>query len=127
MAAEGLQPFVADLIRQEGACVGLAINPATPVGALAEMGQMLDLALCMTVNPGWGGQPFIEHSLEKLVRTRAILGSGQALEVDGGIDPHTGPRCREAGASLFVAGSAIFDSPDPGEAYQAIARSVGAE
>jgi ribulose-phosphate 3-epimerase len=119
--------YVAGLIRESGACVGVAINPATPVGALAEITHMLDLALCMTVNPGWGGQPFIEHSLQKLVRTRAILGGKIALEVDGGIDPHTAPRCREAGASAFVAGSAIFASANPGDAYRAIVRSVNAE
>src|SRR5271156_2634618 len=102
--------YTASLIRDSGACVGAAINPATPVGALAEVAHMLDLALCMTVNPGWGGQPFIEHSLEKMQRTRAIIGSEVALEVDGGIDTHTAPRCLQAGASLFVAGSAVFDS-----------------
>jgi ribulose-phosphate 3-epimerase len=105
----------------------VAINPATPVGALAEIGHMLDIALCMTVNPGWGGQPFIEHSLDKVARSRAILGPQTALEVDGGIDPETAPRCRRAGASVFVAGSAIFDSEDPGGAYRAIARSVEAD
>ncbi len=119
--------YTASLIRESGACVGAAINPGTAVGALAEVAHMLDVALCMTVNPGWGGQPFIEHSLDKAARTRAILGSARALEVDGGIDPHTAPRCRESGASLFVAGSAIFASSNPGEAYRAIARSVNAD
>jgi ribulose-phosphate 3-epimerase len=119
--------YAANLIRECGACVGLAINPATPVGALAEVAGVLDLALCMTVNPGWGGQAFIEHSLDKLPRVRALIGSGAALEVDGGIDPAIAPRCRDAGASLFVAGSAIFNAPDPGEAYGAIVRSLGAD
>ncbi|MGA2319844.1 MAG: ribulose-phosphate 3-epimerase [Solirubrobacteraceae bacterium] len=121
--------YTAGLIRGSGACVGVAINPATPVGALAEMAGAgaLDLALCMTVNPGWGGQPFIEHSLEKIARTRAILAGDVALEVDGGIDPGTAPRCLKAGANVFVAGSAIFGSADPGEAYRAIARSVEAD
>jgi ribulose-phosphate 3-epimerase len=119
--------YTASLIRDSGVCVGIAINPATPVGGLAEVAHMLDVALCMTVNPGWGGQAFIEHSLQKLPRARAILGPEAVLEVDGGIDTHTAPRCREAGASLFVAGSSIFTSPDPGEAYRAIARSVDAE
>jgi ribulose-phosphate 3-epimerase len=119
--------YTASLVRESGACVGVAINPATPVGALAEVGHMLDLALCMTVNPGWGGQPFIEHSLDKMMRTRAILGDGVALEVDGGIDPVTAPRCREAGANVFVAGSAIFSSPDPGDAYRAIVMAAGAD
>jgi ribulose-phosphate 3-epimerase len=119
--------YTAGLIRDSGVCVGVAINPATPVGALAEVAHMLDLALCMTVNPGWGGQPFIEHSLEKMGRTRAIIGSEAALEVDGGIDSHTAPRCLQAGASLFVSGSAVFESDEPGEAYRAIVESVGAE
>jgi ribulose-phosphate 3-epimerase len=119
--------YAANLIREGGAGVGLAINPGTPVGALAEVVEAIDVALCMTVNPGWGGQPFIAHSLEKLPRVRAIVGHDVAVEVDGGIDADTAPRCRAAGASLFVAGSAIFSSADPAEAYRAIARSVDAE
>jgi len=119
--------YTAGLIRESGACVGLAINPGTPVGALAEVATAIDLALCMTVNPGWGGQPFIAHSLEKLPRVRAILGQDVAVEVDGGIDPDTAPSCRRAGASLFVAGSAIFGSEDPGEAYRAMAASLDAD
>jgi ribulose-phosphate 3-epimerase len=107
--------------------VGVAINPGTPVGALAELGHALDIALCMSVNPGWGGQRFIEHSLDKVTRSRAILPREVAVEVDGGIDPMTASRCREAGASVFVAGSAIFDSDDPGAAYRAIARAVDAD
>jgi ribulose-phosphate 3-epimerase len=118
--------YAANLIRESGAGVGLAINPGTPVGALAEVAADIDLALCMTVNPGWGGQPFLAHSLEKLMRVRAIVGAGVAVEVDGGIDAETAPSCQQAGASLFVAGSAIFHSQDPGEAYTAIARAVDA-
>jgi ribulose-phosphate 3-epimerase len=116
--------YAANLIRESGACVGLAINPGTAVGALAEVTDAIDLALCMTVNPGWGGQPFIAHALDKLPRVRALVGAGVAVEVDGGIDPLTAPSCREAGANVFVAGSAIFSVPDPGEAYRAIAASV---
>jgi ribulose-phosphate 3-epimerase len=119
--------YVAGLIRESGASVGVAINPATAVGALAEVAHMLDLALCMTVSPGWGGQPFIEHSLDKVQRLRAILPAGTALEVDGGIDTQTAPRCLKAGANLFVAGSAIFGADDPAAAYTAIASSVGAD
>jgi ribulose-phosphate 3-epimerase len=118
--------YTADLIRQSGTGVGLAINPATPVGALAEVVELLDMALCMTVNPGWGGQPFIGHSPEKIERVRAIVGAEVAVEVDGGIDPETAPVCRQAGANVFVAGSAIFGGGDPGEAYRAIARAAGA-
>ena len=118
--------YAASLIRDSGACVGVAINPATAVGALAEVAHALDLALCMTVNPGWGGQSFIEHSLDKVARTRAIVGELPAVQVDGGIDSQTAPRCLKAGANLFVAGSAIFGSEDPGAAYLAIAGSVDA-
>ncbi len=119
--------YAADLVRRGGCGVGVAINPATPVGALAEVAGAIDMALCMTVNPGWGGQPFIAHSLEKIERVRAIVGAAVAVEVDGGIDPETAPACRTAGANVFVAGSAIFGSDDPGEAYRAIARAVGAD
>jgi ribulose-phosphate 3-epimerase len=116
--------YAANLIREQGAGVGIAINPATPVGALAEVAGTIDLALCMTVNPGWGGQSFIAHSLDKLPRVRALVGEHAAVEVDGGIDPHTAPRCRRAGANVFVAGSAIFSAADPADAYLAIARSL---
>jgi ribulose-phosphate 3-epimerase len=118
--------YAAQLIREAGACVGIAINPATPVGALAEVTDELDVALCMTVNPGWGGQPFIAHSLEKIARLRALIGPAVGLEVDGGIEPDTASMSRERGASIFVAGSAIFDASDPGEAYREIARAAGA-
>jgi ribulose-phosphate 3-epimerase len=144
--------YAAEEIRAGGACVGVAITPATPVEALAELVGTIDLALCMTVSPGWGGQPFIARSPAKIARLRALLdgeagadgraGGGEAteegravagtrsavavLEVDGGIDPSTAPICRRAGATVFVAGSAIFDSPEPGAAYRAIARSVEA-
>lgn len=118
--------YAASLVRESGACVGVAINPGTPVGALAEIAGEIDMALCMTVNPGWGGQAFIAHSLEKLPRVRAIVGDGVAVQVDGGIDPATAPNCLQAGANVFVAGSAIFGSDDPAEAYRAIAASVQA-
>jgi ribulose-phosphate 3-epimerase len=119
--------YTAGLLREQGVGVGVAINPATPVGALAEVTGSIDMALCMTVNPGWGGQPFIAHSPEKIERVRAIVGANVAVQVDGGIDPETGPTCRAAGANLLVAGSAIFGGADPGDAYRAIARAVGAD
>jgi len=118
--------YTASLIRDSGACVGVAINPGTPAGALAELAGLLDVALCMTVNPGWGGQAFIAHSLEKLSRVRALVGTDAAVEVDGGIDARTAPVCERAGASLFVAGSAIFAAGDPAAAYTAIAESISA-
>jgi len=121
--------YAANEIRAGGACVGVAINPATPVEALVELAGPIDLALCMTVSPGWGGQSFIARSPRKIARLRALLdgeGSSAALEVDGGIDPTTAPVCRKAGTTLFVAGSAIFHAPDPGAAYRAIAESIDA-
>ena len=119
--------YTANLIRESGAGVGVAINPGTPVGALAQMGETVDLALCMTVNPGWGGQRFIGRSAEKVERLRALVGPQIAVEVDGGIDVETAPECRAAGANLFVAGSAIFSSDDPAGAYLAITQAAGAQ
>jgi len=115
------------LIQEHGATAGLAVNPGTPAQALTEVGEEIDLALCMTVNPGWGGQKFIAHSLDKLRRLRPLLGEGVALEVDGGIDTDTAGPCRAAGATLFVAGSAVFGSEDPAEAYRTIAAAAGAD
>jgi ribulose-phosphate 3-epimerase len=119
--------YAANVIRDSGACVGVAINPATSVEALREIADSIDLALCMTVSPGWGGQPFMPRSIGKIARVRDVVPDGVALEVDGGIDPATAPACRSAGASVFVAGSAIFSSHDPAESYRAIVRSVGAD
>jgi ribulose-phosphate 3-epimerase len=118
--------YTINLLREQGTGVGVAINPATAVGAFAEIAGAIDMALCMTVNPGWGGQPFIAHSLDKIPRLRAIVGHEVAVQVDGGIEPHTASACREAGANVFVAGSAVFDAPSPGDAYRAIARAAGA-
>jgi ribulose-phosphate 3-epimerase len=118
--------YTAGLLREQGAGVGVAINPATPAGALREIASEIDLALCMTVNPGWGGQRFITRSPQKIERVRAIVGPEAAVQVDGGIDPETASVCRRARANVFVAGSAIFGAADPGEAYLAIARSLGA-
>jgi ribulose-phosphate 3-epimerase len=118
--------YAASVVRESGASVGVAINPGTEVGALAEIVDAIDMALCMTVNPGWGGQAFISHSLDKLPRVRAIVGEGVAVQVDGGVDPQTAPACRQAGANVFVAGSAIFGADDPAEAYHAIVAAAGA-
>jgi ribulose-phosphate 3-epimerase len=115
---------VAGLIREGGACVGLAVNPGTDARAYTEMAQEIDMALCMTVSPGWGGQPFMPGSLAKIGRVREHAGPDAALQVDGGIDEHTGPECLAAGANVFVAGSAIFNAPDPAQAFTAIAASL---
>jgi ribulose-phosphate 3-epimerase len=113
-------------IREEGCTAGAAICPATPAHVLDEVApDALDLALCMSVNPGWGGQSFIPHSLDKLARMRRALPAGVALEVDGGIHDSTAAPAVQAGANLLVAGSAVFESEDPGAAYAALARAAG--
>jgi ribulose-phosphate 3-epimerase len=112
-------------IRELGCLAGIAINPGTPVEALAELRGRADIALCMTVNPGWGGQSFIEGSIDKVQRLSAMAG-GARIEVDGGIDAKTAKPTAEAGASLFVAGSAVFGAADPATAYAEIAAAAGA-
>jgi ribulose-phosphate 3-epimerase len=113
-------------IRELGCLAGIAINPGTPADALRELGDYADIALCMTVNPGWGGQAFIPESPGKVSRLRELLGPDVAIEVDGGVDPSTAPSVAEAGAGLFVAGSAVFGADDPAQAYRAIAEAAGA-
>jgi len=110
-------------IRDHGCRAGLAFCPSTPPAMLEEVD--VDIALCMTVNPGWGGQTFIPASPAKVRRMRALLGDGPDLEVDGGIDRGTAGPCAEAGATLFVAGSAVFGAPDPGAAFREIAAAAG--
>ncbi len=112
-------------IRELGCLAGLAINPGTPVAAVGESTNDADVFLCMTVNPGWGGQSFIAASPDKVGRLRALVGEG-TIEVDGGIDPGTAGSVAAAGASLFVAGSAVFGADDPAAAYTAIAEAAGA-
>ncbi len=114
-------------IRELGCLAGIAINPGTPGSAVSDLGDYADVVLCMTVNPGWGGQPFIPESPDKVERLRAALPDGVAIEVDGGIDPETAGGVAEAGAGLFVAGSAVFGADDPAGAYRAVADAAGAE
>jgi ribulose-phosphate 3-epimerase len=111
-------------IRDAGCRAGLALCPSTPVEAVSEVVDELDLLLCMTVNPGWGGQRFLPGSPSRIERLRALIGDRPALEVDGGIDVTTAGTCARAGATVFVAGSAVFGAPDPGAAYRAVADSV---
>ena len=118
---------VLESIRDQGALAGVAINPATAVDALAEVGAGVDLAVCMSVNPGWGGQAFIPGSVAKLERMRALLPEGAALEVDGGVDGRSAGDCADAGASLLVAGSAVFGARDPIAAYRELCEAVGAQ
>jgi ribulose-phosphate 3-epimerase len=116
--------YALQAVRDLGCTAGLALCPGTPVGAASELVGDIDLLLCMTVNPGWGGQEFLESSLGKLERLRALLGPGVAIEVDGGIDVRTAGPCASAGATTFVAGSAVFGVADPGSAYREIAAAA---
>ncbi len=112
-------------IRELGCLAGIALNPGTPVEAVSELGGLADIMLCMTVNPGWGGQAFIPGSPDKVSRLKPLAG-GATIEVDGGVDAATAGSVASAGASLFVAGSAVFGAPDPAAAYAEIARAAGA-
>lgn len=103
-------------IHELGVKAGVALNPATPLESVKEIAHLLDLLLIMTVNPGYGGQKFIDYSLDKISRARAMLqaaGSTAALEVDGGISRDTISQCWHAGADTFVAGNAIFAAANP--------------
>jgi ribulose-phosphate 3-epimerase len=118
--------YALNQVKDAGCRAGLAITPATPVELVREVAEIVDIVLCMTVNPGWGGQPFIPTSLDKLVRLRALVPEGVAITVDGGIDEETAGPCAEAGATVFVAGSAIFGTDDPAGAYGAVVAAAGA-
>jgi ribulose-phosphate 3-epimerase len=108
--------------REGGCTAGAAICPATPIGVLADVAAdgVLDLALCMSVNPGWGNQKLIPHSFQKLRELRAMLPEAVGIEVDGGINAATAHTAAEAGANWLVAGSAVFASKDPAAALQEI-------
>jgi ribulose-phosphate 3-epimerase len=112
-------------IRELGCLAGIAINPGTPVESVSELRGGADIVLCMTVNPGWGGQSFIPTSPDKVERLRSLAGEAK-IEVDGGVDVATAGSVAVAGASLFVAGSAVFGADDPASAYAAIAAAAGA-
>jgi ribulose-phosphate 3-epimerase len=111
-------------VRDSGCRPGLALCPSTPVQAASELLGDFDVLLCMTVNPGWGGQQFLPGSPAKLERLRALIGDEPALEVDGGIDAETAARCAAAGATVFVAGTSIFGAKSPADAYKAVAAAV---
>ncbi|MBI5564719.1 MAG: ribulose-phosphate 3-epimerase [Chloroflexi bacterium] len=114
-------------IRDSGAKPGVVINPATPLSAIEEIAADVDLILIMSVNPGFGAQKFIEASVDKIARTKALceqVGSQAEIEVDGGIDVRTAPRVVAAGATVLVAGNAIFKHPDGIAAAIAALRSV---
>jgi ribulose-phosphate 3-epimerase len=113
-------------VREAGCVPGLAINPATSPEAVSSVVDSFDLLLCMTVNPGWGGQEFIPYSTDKVRRLRSLLPDRVAITVDGGVDEQTARPCAEAGARIFVAGSAVFGTANPADAYEQVKAAAGA-
>ncbi len=114
-------------IRELGMRAGLAANPDTPTTAVEPFLDQVDLVLCMTVFPGFGGQEFMPEVLGKVTEVRGAIDRRALpveLEVDGGIDEHTARRAAEAGANVFVAGSAVFERDAPWEAVEAIRRGA---
>ena len=114
-------------IKKLGARAGAVLNPSTPAIALQDIAGELDYVLVMSVNPGFGGQSFIPHSLEKLGRVRGVLadaGAAILIEIDGGIDEDTAPKAVAAGAGILVAGQAIFGTNDPERATRALRAAV---
>lgn len=112
-------------IRDLGCLAGVAINPATPVEDVAELRGYADVVLNMTINPGWGGQKMLPESPAKIERLASLVGNAR-IEVDGGVDAGTVGPVASAGASLFVAGSAVFGADDPAAAYAGIVKGAGA-
>ena len=115
------------LIKEHGCKVGLALNPATPLNVLDHVIHKLDYVLIMSVNPGFGGQAFIEHSLDKIKALRAWADSFKLdlrIEVDGGINAKNIADVRKAGADMFVAGSAIFNSDDYHQTISAMKNAI---
>jgi len=115
--------YTLSAIREAGCRAGLTVCPGTPPDVFEWVS--VDLALIMTVNPGWGGQPFLRDQLDKVRTVRALLGDDIPVEVDGGVNAKIAAECSEAGASWFVAGSAIFGSDDPAATFREIADAGG--
>ena len=113
-------------VHDAGCRASLAINISTPPDVVAELVDELDMVLCMTINPGWGGQKIVESSFGKLERLSKIVPARVPIEVDGGVDPETAPRCQASGARVFVAGSAVFGADDPVAAYEEVVSAAGA-
>jgi ribulose-phosphate 3-epimerase len=116
--------YTLTLIRELGCAAGVVINPGTPIEAVEPVAAIVDLCLCMSVNPGWGGQSYIPSSTERLRELRAIMPDNVVLEVDGGVSLETIDEVRDAGAELVVAGSAVFGADDPAAAFGALAERL---
>lgn len=114
------------LVKEQGKKVGLSVKPKTPAAVLLPYIELLDLVLVMTVEPGFGGQSFMHDQLPKITELRHMIDTYNPaceLEVDGGVDPVTAPLCKQAGANVLVAGSAVFNKPDRAEAIRLIRES----
>ncbi len=114
-------------IKSAGCKAGVALNPATPLVALQEVTADIDFALVMSVNPGFSGQDFIPAVVPKIERARHLLPEHVGLQVDGGIGPDTVAAPLEAGANLFVAGSAVFGADDPPQAARELMAALAAK
>ena len=109
------------LIKSKNVKAGVAINPSTPVNTLETIVKDLDLILIMSVNPGWGGQKFIENSLSKISEARELINKNNLkchIQVDGGVSSKTAKKCIEAGADVLVAGTAVFSKTDREKAIE---------
>jgi len=114
-------PAVLRCIRDAGIKPGLSLNPPTPIERVEDYVSLIDLLLIMTVNPGWGGQPFVEGSMERIAaarRMRSAAGADFLIEVDGGIYPHNAVTAADHGADILVAGTAVFRETDYAEAIR---------
>jgi ribulose-phosphate 3-epimerase len=114
-------------IRQEGMKAGVALNPHTPIAVLEDIITDVDLLLIMSVNPGFGGQSFIENTYKKVNQAKELItktGSKALIEVDGGVNATNTPKLVAAGADVLVAGSFVFNAPDPKKTIEALKRSV---
>lgn len=114
-------------IRQEGMKAGVALNPHTPIAVLEDIITDVDLLLIMSVNPGFGGQSFIENTYKKVNQAKELItktGSKALIEVDGGVNATNTPKLVAAGTDVLVAGSFVFNAPDPKKTIEALKRSV---
>jgi ribulose-phosphate 3-epimerase len=118
--------YALQAVKEAGCRAGLALNPGTPLESVEPVAPDVDLVLCMTVNPGWGGQSFLPRSPTRIERLRALIGPDTVLEVDGGIAVKTAAQCAAAGATLFVAGSSVYGAEDPAQAVHSLAEAITA-